>query len=182
MVKQAQHLTGLLKRPAKKQTRRIVGGFFSPPCSDKTLDVAYLTAKRGSCGLSSKSIFLRSHQTTPLLTPNQRKDIQSKLWSLLSALILDFHSCFQTSQGNYSIWKRKEFPVLYITLCQCDSENNMLLLCWVIKYLLGLFGHCTSLIISRLVCQSLTTANRKRTWPTDAGWNEFILLFLERLH
>ena len=81
------------RRPANsKQDLQVV---FFPLRSGEDSSVAYLIVKRGSCGLSSTSICLRSHHTTPLLTSNQRKDIPMRLWFHLLCLILDFHSCFQ---------------------------------------------------------------------------------------
>lgn len=121
MATQARHWQ--LGSLSSQQTRGQIVGVFFPLRSDKDLNVAYFTARRGSCGLSSKSTRLRSHETTPLSTLNQRKGTQSRLWSLLSCSILDFRLWFQTRK--WSIWKKKKKSFSSYKLLNSNVKNTI---------------------------------------------------------
>lgn len=128
--------------------------FFFPTRLGEDSSIAYLTAKRGSCGLSSKSIRLRSHQTTPPFN-TKPKEGPSRLWSLLSCFkyFISAH-VFREVEEMASFKIKVVFKMLEI--CPSFSswtvkKPNPQLYCSVIKYLIGLFGHCTTLIISRVI-------------------------------
>lgn len=100
-------------------------------------------AKRGSCGWSLKSICLRSHQTTPpLLTPrNQDEDFLAERRMLMFSLVLHLKP---TTTGREKRKGTKLKAILEIHSLRRDTTSAR-----VIKYLLGLFGHCTLLILDR---------------------------------
>jgi len=94
--------------------------------------IAHLTSKRGSCGLSSKSICLRSYQTTP---PFNTKPEERHPWGFGICC----HVWYMISQVFRQLKEIKPFKEHF-------RNHNVTVKTSVfseIKYLLRLFGHYT---------------------------------------
>lgn len=98
-----------------------------------------LRAERGSCGWSLKSICLTSHQTTP---PSWHQKTEMKIWST-SAQCWGFNSAFAS---NHRWLDKRNGRKQNKKSALKDTHWHLIM---VIKYLLGLFGHCTLLILDR---------------------------------